>query len=161
VCVCFLASISHVLTGTELAWSPHFMFYTYRPAFCLALSVWLWALNITVFERYGVNHVYVLQTSAEHYLHSSEAVWVAGSWTVLLLFAFWLQASNYVLQFSALLRELPPIAVWIIVLVCFFLPGPKLLGSTRRMLQCTLGRVLLAGFFPVIFRDVMTGDILT
>ena len=25
--------------------------------------------NQTVFEKYGVNHVYVLQTSAEQYLH--------------------------------------------------------------------------------------------
>ena len=47
------------------------------------------------------------------------------------------------------------------ILVCFFLPTKRLLGTTRRMLQCTLGRVLCAGFFPVIFRDVMTGDILT
>ena len=80
----------------------------------------------------------------------------ANQITILLL-----QASNYVLQYSALLRwavliliyqsrgmyitinvashpllrELPPIIVWVIVLVCFFLPGKKLLGSTRHMLQ--------------------------
>ena len=161
VCICFAASIGHLLGEGELSWSAHFMFYTYRPAFCIVLAVWLWALNISVFERFGVNHVYVLQTSAEHYLHSSEVVWVAGSWTVLLLCAFWLQASNYVLRYSALLRELPPVAVWVIVLVFFALPTKRFLGTTRRMLQCTLGRVLCAGFFPVIFRDVMTGDILT
>jgi hypothetical protein len=164
VTLCFAASVGHVLTDDrELSWSPHFMFYTYRPAFSLALACWLWGLNIYIFERFGVNHVFILQTSssAEHYLKPAQVVWVAGTWTVLLLAAFWLQASNYVLRYSELLRELPPVLVWVIVLTAFFMPGERLYGSTRHMLQKTLGRVLMAGFFPVIFRDVMMGDVLT
>jgi len=163
VTVCFAASVGHLLTEGELSWSPHFMFYTYRPAFSLALACWLWGLNIYIFEKFGVNHVFILQTSAsaERYLKPAQVVWVAGTWTVLLLMAFWLQASNYVLRYSALLRELPPVLVWVVVFTAFFMPGEQLYGSTRHMLQTTLGRVLCAGCFPVIFRDVLVGDILT
>lgn len=163
VTLCFAGTVGHVLTGGELSWSPHFMFYTYRPAFSLALACWMWGLNIYIFETFGVNHVFILQTSgnAERYLKPAQVVWVAGTWTVLLLAALWLQASNYVLRYSELLRELPPVLVWMVVLAVFFMPGERFYGSSRHMLQKTLGRVLCAGLFPVIFRDVMMGDILT
>lgn len=164
VCLCFATTVAHLLSSEGLAWSPHFMFYTYRPAGCLALAVWLWAANVHVFERCGVNHVFVLQTSADatRYRHASEIAWAAGTWTMLLLSAFWLQASRYSPPgCSGTLCELPPVVVWLLVAVAFWLPGERLLGSSRRMLQRTLGRVLCAPLFPIVFRDVLVGDILT
>ena len=83
---------------------------------------------------------------------------------MLLLLAFWLQASNRVLELHAEFQA-PPICVWCCVAVAFVAPFGKQSGrflwSTRAMLWRTIGRVLAAPFFPVRFRDVLVGDILT
>ena len=162
-CLCFAAGIWALLPN-RVVWSIHFMFYAYRSAGLIALSLCLWAVNIVAFELRGVNHVFILQTSASRYLHPSEVGAVGAVWTVLLLLAFWLQASNRVLELHAEFQA-PPICVWCCVAVAFVAPFGKQSGrflwSTRAMLWRTIGRVLAAPFFPVRFRDVLVGDILT
>eukprot|EP01043_Picozoa_sp_COSAG02_P042279 COSAG02_NODE_3582_length_6531_cov_4.696206_6_plen_385_part_00 len=164
-CVCFAAGII-ALAPDRVIWSQHFMFYTYRSAGLVALSLWLWAVNILIFERFGINHVFILQTSpAEQcYLHPSQLVEVAAIWTVLLLSAFWIQASNTIIE-KDIAFTTPPVVVWCIVLVLFCMPcgtqSARFLHSSRAMLKRTIARVLTAPFHPVIFRDVLLGDILT
>jgi hypothetical protein len=162
-CLCFAAGLSALLPE-HIVWSSHFMFYTYRSAGLIALSLCLWALNIVIFETHAVNHVFILQTNPERYLHPSELVEFGAIWTVLLLLAFWLQASNAVLELDTVFQG-PPIAVWCVVIAAFVMPFGKTTGhwlwSSRHMLWSTLGRVFAAPFYPVLFRDVLVGDILT
>jgi hypothetical protein len=148
------------LAPSRSAWNTHFMFFTYRSAGLLALALWLWAANILVFESYGVNHVFVLQTSERDYLHPSQLLWCAALWTIAVLAAFFLQASNAALAWTDH-PGAPPLAAWGLGLALLVLPAPVLLHNSRRVLGETVGRVLLAPFPAVLFRDVLMGDILT
>ena len=162
VAICFLVNVIVKLRYHEMQWSPHLLLYSYRPACCIALAVLLWAVNVQVFEMYGVNHVFILQTSAHHYLQPPKLMWFGCVWALLLMSAFWAQAFwEKQSDINQLWLEMPPVVVWVVVICIFLWPGQQFHSTTRHMLQRTLGRVLCAGFFPVIFRDVLLGDILT
>jgi hypothetical protein len=109
VSICFLISVAHLLVGADheaMAWSPHYMFYHYRPSGCFALAVLLWALNVQIFQVYGVNHVFVLQTSVEHRIHASQLMWIGCGWTLMLLGACSLQLSTVLDRHSVGARAL-------------------------------------------------------
>eukprot|EP01047_Picozoa_sp_COSAG01_P059536 COSAG01_NODE_7162_length_3324_cov_2.125891_2_plen_568_part_00 len=152
--------------GATLAsvWEPKYLFFAYRPHLQICLCVWFWGANIFVFQRYRVNHVLVLglSPSAQQYLHPSTVLLLASVWSVAALLSFWVQVSHAWVWLTSE-PESPPIVVWVLVLGFFCFPSRASwsLWSTRRRIVRTLGRVLMAGFVPVMWRDVLLANILS
>jgi len=115
-CLCLSIVIAHLFTSVNV-WEPRYLFFSWRPHLQVCLCLWLWGLNILVFQKYGINHVLVLGLSPhpEKYLHASSLMWCAAIWSILSLCGFWLQVSNAWVYLTDE-PESPPIVVWSIVL---------------------------------------------
>ena len=96
------------------------------------------------------------------YLYPSTVLMFACLWAIMALFAFWVQVSHAWTFFTDE-PEAPPLIVWGVVIGFLFLPTKSEWScwSTRRRFLRTLGRVLLAGFVPVMWRDVLLANILS
>ena len=102
-----------VLAGTNL-WEPNFLFYAFRPQAQILLCVWLYGVNIFLFERFRVSHVFILQTSPapETYLHATAVMLGASVWSVALLASFWFCVSNVWYGLCLGLMTTPRVGPW-------------------------------------------------
>ena len=57
-CLCLSIVIAHLFTSVNV-WEPRYLFFSWRPHLQVCLCLWLWGVNILVFQRYGINHVRV------------------------------------------------------------------------------------------------------
>ncbi|KAL5614560.1 hypothetical protein BROUX41_004663 [Berkeleyomyces rouxiae] len=115
--------------------------------FCI--DCWIWTTN-------KVNYQFIFELDPRHQLDWRQMSEFPSFMTLLFGFFMWLNFSRYGTQ--AMFLYYPIILICLSLLIIFF-PAPIFRPRARKWFIYSHWRLLLAGFYPVEFRDFFLGDI--
>ncbi|TVY49343.1 Protein SYG1-like protein [Lachnellula occidentalis] len=122
----------------------------------LALYLFCWfCLDCRVWARHKINYAFVFEFDPRHNLDWRELA-EFPSFLILLLGLFvWVNFSRY--GAPEMYIYYPVILIFVTILIIFF-PGPYMFHRSRKWFVYSHWRLLLAGLYPVEFRDFFLGD---
>ncbi|KAK5113431.1 hypothetical protein LTR85_010859 [Meristemomyces frigidus] len=133
-----------------------YLLQIYAGYFLMLLLVWLFCLDAAVFTRFHVNYQFIFEFDSRHVLDWKQLCEMPSWFTFLLGLTMWL-------NFCVTAGGEPMYIYWPVVLVglsvvLFFSPPPFFYHRSRRWFIQSNFRLLLAGAYPVEFRDFFLGD---
>ncbi|TVY94096.1 Protein SYG1-like protein [Lachnellula willkommii] len=156
-------SIQGVIYGRDLLRHPDptvvlqtsYLLQIYAGYF-LALYLFCWfCLNCSIWARHKINYAFVFEFDPRHNLDWRELA-EFPSFLILLLGLFvWVNFSRY--GAPEMYIYYPVILIFVTAVIIFF-PGPYIFHRSRRWFVYSHWRLLLAGLYPVEFRDFFLGD---
>ncbi|KAF2858567.1 EXS-domain-containing protein [Piedraia hortae CBS 480.64] len=146
--------LSHPLTISDET-TTNFLLQLYAGYLLLWLLVMLFCIDAAIFTKYRINYPFIFEFDARSVLNWKEAIELPAWFGLLLGFAVWLNFSRWSPDVMYI--------YWPVVLVgaaaiLFCLPPPFFYWSSRRWMLVSNFRLLLAGVYPVEFRDFFLGD---
>ncbi|TVY26898.1 SYG1-like protein [Lachnellula hyalina] len=122
----------------------------------LALYLFCWfCLDCSIWTRHKINYAFVFEFDPRHNLDWRELA-EFPSFLILLLGLFvWVNFSRY--GAPEMYIYYPVILIFVTLVIIFF-PGPYIFHRSRKWFVYSHWRLLLAGLYPVEFRDFFLGD---
>ncbi|CAL3973315.1 unnamed protein product [Diplocarpon coronariae] len=122
----------------------------------LALYLFSWfCLSCKIWTQNKINYQFVFEFDPRHNLDWRQLSQFPSFLILLLGIFVWLNFSNY--SSPAMFLYYPVILIALTVVIILF-PGPYMFHRSRRWFAYSHWRLLLAGFYPVQFRDFFLGD---
>ncbi|KNC55618.1 xenotropic and polytropic murine leukemia virus receptor xpr1 [Thecamonas trahens ATCC 50062] len=160
-------TLSLLFTSSEVGYDPEADLYPVIPVFrctgILILVFWLWGGIVVIFEKFRINHTFILELDPSTVL-AHDRIFKSGA----LLSALWL--SCFLLFLAAVRRGIhvfpvhhkvyPAILVGVLTLL-LLCPFRMLHRPTRWWLLTRSLRTISAPFFAVTFADNLIGDYMT
>ena len=133
-----------------------YLFQIYAGYFLMLLLVGLFCLDAAVFARYRVNYQFIFEFDTRHTLDWKQLCELPAWFAFLLGLMMWLNFS-LVAGGEAMYVYWPVVLVGLsLILLC--LPPPLFYFRSRGWFLESNFRILLAGLYPVEFRDFFLGD---
>ncbi|KAH6665581.1 EXS family-domain-containing protein [Halenospora varia] len=129
----------------------------YAGYFLMLCIFFLFCLDCQAWTKNKVNYPFIFEFDSTHHLDWRKLAKFPSFFTFLFGITFWL---NFTRVFGG--RDLflwYPVILILISLAIIILPLPVLYHRSRKWFAYAHWRLLLAGFYPVEFRDVFLGDI--
>ncbi|ELR12179.1 SPX domain containing protein [Acanthamoeba castellanii str. Neff] len=133
----------------------------YRLSAMPILGIWLWGVNVLIWHRTRVNHVYIFDLSPTSALSHIHLFRFAGFLSVLWGTSFFLYAGTAAGHFNAGPAEIFPLALTCTLILLIVCPFNILHRSSRVFFLQVLVSVVLAPFGKLRFVDGYLGDLLT
>ncbi|KAK4539711.1 hypothetical protein LTR36_010422 [Oleoguttula mirabilis] len=133
-----------------------YLLQIYAGYFLMLLLVWLFCLDAAVFARFRVNYQFIFEFDTRHVLDWKQLCELPAWFTFLLGVTMWLNFC-VVAGGDAMYIYWPVVLVGLSVTL-FFCPPPLFYPRSRGWFLTSNFRLLLAGAYPVEFRDFFLGD---
>lgn len=122
----------------------------------LALYLFAWfCLDCIIWTRNKINYVFIFEFDPRNHLDWRELAEFPAFLLLLMGIVMWLNFTQF--GSPAMFTFYPVILIFISVVIIFF-PAPILYHKARRWFVYSHWRLLLAGLYPVEFRDFLLGD---
>ncbi|GAM22634.1 hypothetical protein SAMD00019534_058090 [Acytostelium subglobosum LB1] len=127
------------------------------------LAVWLWGVNVYVWEKQRVNHILIFGFDPRTTVDPTRIFKTASVLTGIWIFTWMLFCGTILGNFSHLgiPAQVYPLALVIFFLLVVFFPFRLFHRKSRLMLFTILGNVMITPFGSIKFRALFLGDVLT
>ncbi|ROT38953.1 EXS-domain-containing protein [Sodiomyces alkalinus F11] len=139
-----------------LAQQTAYLLQIYAGYFLMLFLFSLFVVNCYVWTKNKINYPFIFEFDQRHHLDWRRLAEFPSFFLFLLGVFLWLNFSRY--GSPALFLYYPVMLIGLSVVI-IFLPAPILAPSSRRWFAYAHWRLLLAGLYPVEFRDFFLGDI--
>ncbi|KAM0269627.1 hypothetical protein ACHAQH_009706 [Verticillium albo-atrum] len=133
-----------------------FLMQIYGGYFLMLFLFGLFVLNCWMWTENKVNYPFIFEFDQRHHLDWRQLAEFPSFFLLLLGVFIWLNFSRY--GSDAVFLYYPVVLIGITALIILF-PARVLAPSSRKWFAYAHWRLLLAGFYPVEFRDFFLGDI--
>ncbi|KAF7558672.1 hypothetical protein G7046_g5475 [Stylonectria norvegica] len=140
----------------EVRTQTSYLLQIYGGYFLMLYLFALFCIDCSIWNRNKVNYPFIFEFDQRHHLDWRELARFPSFFFLVLGIFMWVNFSRY--GSSAMFIYYPVLLMFITVLLVFF-PGPILWHRSRKWLAYSHWRLLLAGLYPVEFRDFFLGDI--
>ncbi|KAL3514613.1 hypothetical protein ACH5RR_027330 [Cinchona calisaya] len=133
-------------------------FLYYNPLLLVTLTVWLWGINLWVFQQANVNYSKIFELDQNHLTHRE--IWKCATWMTIIVPT---SMTSYLYLYShgeVALAAFQPVLLYAAVAMALLSPFDLFFLSSRYFLLRTLWRIV----FPlqaISFADFFLADILT
>ncbi|KAL8966408.1 MAG: hypothetical protein Q9183_003385, partial [Haloplaca sp. 2 TL-2023] len=132
-----------------------YLLQIYGGYFLALLLVLLFCLDCRIWTQAKINYVFIFEFDTRHHLHWHQLCELPCLFFFLLGLTLWLNFQSSAYHFMFLYW--PAILAAVSALILFF-PAPMLYHRSRKWWAFSNFRLLLAGVYPVEFRDFFLGD---
>lgn len=142
-------------SDTILATQTSYLLQLYG-GYLLALYLFCWfCLDCSIWTRHKINYQFVFEFDPRHTLDWRQLAEFPSFFVLLLGLFVWVNFSRY--GAPQMYIYYPIILIFVTIVVIFF-PAPYIFHRSRKWFVYSHWRLLLAGLYPVEFRDFFLGD---
>ncbi|KAK0857885.1 Xenotropic and polytropic retrovirus receptor 1 [Friedmanniomyces endolithicus] len=141
----------------QMQMQTSYLLQIYAGYFLMLLLFFLFVLDAAIFSAYKVNYPFIFEFDSRHTLDWKQLAELPAYFWFLLGFTIWCNFAEPFGDMSGMYIYWPVILVGVaLLLLCF--PPPFYYPRSRGWFLYSNWRLLLAGVFPVEFRDFFLGD---
>ncbi|KAI3538873.1 EXS family protein [Colletotrichum abscissum] len=133
-----------------------YLLQIYGGYFLMLLLFCMFCLNCAIWTRNKINYPFIFEFDTRHNLDWRQLAEFPSLFTFIFGVFIWLNFSEYG---TNEVYEYYPVVLIAISVFIIFLPAPIFMARSRRWFTYAHWRLLLAGLYPVEFRDFFLGDI--
>ncbi|KAI6829581.1 hypothetical protein KC340_g7248 [Hortaea werneckii] len=138
------------------AMEASFLMQIYGGYFLMLLLVGLFCVDTAVFTHFKVNYQFIFDFDARHFLDWKELCELPAWFAFLLGLTLWLNFT--IMAGGDMMYVYWPVVLVGLSLILLFIPPPWFYFKARAWFLASNFRLLLAGLYPVEFRDFFLGD---
>ncbi|TKA81607.1 hypothetical protein B0A55_03565 [Friedmanniomyces simplex] len=143
--------------GVEKRTQTSYLLQIYAGYFLMLLLVGLFVLDTAIFNAFKVNYPFIFEFDSRHTLDWKQLAELPAYFWFLLGFTLWCNFAEPFGDMSGIYIYWPVILVGVALLL-LYCPPPFFYPKSRGWFLYSNWRLLLAGVFPVEFRDFFLGD---
>ncbi|KAF5505314.1 Protein SYG1-like protein [Colletotrichum siamense] len=156
--------IQGAILGVQLLWDhdahvreqTSYLLQIYGGYFFMLLLFCMFCINCAIWTRNKINYPFIFEFDTRNNLDWRQLAEFPSLFTFIFGLFLWLNFSSYG---SDEVYEYYPVALIFVSALIIFLPLPVLKARSRKWFAYSHWRLLLAGLYPVEFRDFFLGDI--
>ncbi|KAL0943389.1 SYG1-like protein [Colletotrichum truncatum] len=157
-------AIQGAVFGVQLLWDDDarvreqtsYLLQIYGGYFLMLLLFCMFCINCAIWTRNKINYPFIFEFDTRNNLDWRQLAEFPSLFALIFGLFLWLNFSEYGTED---MYEYYPVALIAISAAIILLPAPVLMPRSRRWFAYAHWRLLLAGLYPVEFRDFFLGDI--
>ncbi|KAJ5517908.1 SPX N-terminal [Penicillium expansum] len=130
-----------------------YLLQIYGGYFLIVFHVLLFCLDCMIWTKSKINHAFVFEYDSRHTLEWRQLLEIPSFFLFLMGLFMWLNFSWYNHMYIYW-----PVVLIVLTIIIVFLPARVLYHRSRKWFAFSNWRLLLAGIYPVEFRDFFLGD---